>query len=157
MTEPVTNLHEHLTDWRRQHHMTLQDLSAATGTPISTLNRWENGNRRVTLDGLSLLAEAYGVKPWELLQPPPDTLVPPMLPPPGGRGRSVFPTQSSPVVVNSVRLERMERAVKAMFRERKRTRRLLREIMASRLAEEALDSSWLREPEVEIEGEQVAA
>jgi len=55
---------------RREREMTLADLSAATGTSVSTLSRLESGDRRPTLELLLPLAGAYGVTLDELVGAP---------------------------------------------------------------------------------------
>jgi transcriptional regulator with XRE-family HTH domain len=46
---------------RQQHHLTLADLSSATGISVSTLSRLEAGRRRPNLELLLPLARAYRV------------------------------------------------------------------------------------------------
>src|ERR1700736_2385646 len=56
---------------RQQHHMTLAELSAATGISVSTLSRLESGQRRPTLELLLPLAKAHGVPLDDLVGAPP--------------------------------------------------------------------------------------
>jgi transcriptional regulator with XRE-family HTH domain len=56
---------------RRQRETTLADLSAATGSSLTTLSRLESGARRPTLELLLPLARAHGVTLDELVGAPP--------------------------------------------------------------------------------------
>lgn len=56
---------------RQNRGMTLEQLSEATGTSLSTLSRLESGGRRPTLELLLPLAKAYGVQLDELVGAPP--------------------------------------------------------------------------------------
>lgn len=56
---------------RRQHEMTLAELSACTGIAVSALSRLESGIRRPHLEQLLVLAKALGVTLDELVGAPP--------------------------------------------------------------------------------------
>ena len=55
---------------RTQREMTLAELSAATGTSVSTLSRLESGDRKPTLELLLPLARVHGVTLDELVDAP---------------------------------------------------------------------------------------
>ena len=48
-----------------------RELAKLAGISKSALSRFERGERRVYLDLLGALAEALGVRPARLLEPPP--------------------------------------------------------------------------------------
>ena len=56
---------------RRRSDLTLTQLSASTGIPVSTLSRFEAGHRRPALEQVLRLAEAHGVSVDELIDAPP--------------------------------------------------------------------------------------
>ena len=56
---------------RLRRHVTLADLSAATGISVSTLSRLESGQRRPNLELLLPLAREHGVPLDELVGAPP--------------------------------------------------------------------------------------
>jgi transcriptional regulator with XRE-family HTH domain len=56
---------------RTERGQTLAEVAAAAGMDTSTLSRLESGARRLTLDHLSVLARALGVRSDDLLAAPP--------------------------------------------------------------------------------------
>ncbi|AOW49402.1 hypothetical protein A4R89_08220 [Acetobacter ascendens] len=64
-------LHEHLRAWRKYRGLTLEQTANIIGSKPNTLSGWETGSRKVDLDDLKKLADAYGVEPAALLFSPP--------------------------------------------------------------------------------------
>ena len=71
LDEAITAAGPRLRALRRQHDLTLEELSAQTGISTSTLSRLESGGRRPTLELLLPLARIYGVTLDELVGAPP--------------------------------------------------------------------------------------
>jgi transcriptional regulator with XRE-family HTH domain len=74
-----------LRDVRRQHGLSLQQVSARSGGVFGTsiLGAYERGERALSVGRLSALAELYGIPTWFLLPQPADGGgPPPAMPPP---------------------------------------------------------------------------
>lgn len=70
--EPGTkvNLHVHMKEWRNHREMPLVAVGKLIDRSDRTINAWENGTRKMTLDDLAALAKAYGVPPEALFHSP---------------------------------------------------------------------------------------
>ncbi|MFT9360716.1 helix-turn-helix domain-containing protein [Acetobacter okinawensis] len=64
-------LHIHLRAWRKHRGLTLEQTANMIGSKPNTISGWETGGRKVDLDDLKKLADAYGVDPAALLFAPP--------------------------------------------------------------------------------------
>ncbi|WP_366142132.1 helix-turn-helix domain-containing protein [Acetobacter cerevisiae] len=64
-------LHIHLRAWRKHRGLTLEQTANIIGSKLNTISGWETGGRKVDLDDLKKLADAYGVEPAALLFAPP--------------------------------------------------------------------------------------
>lgn len=64
-------LHIHLRAWRKHRGLTLEQTANIIGSKPNTISGWETGGRKVDLDDLKKLADAYGVEPAALLFAPP--------------------------------------------------------------------------------------
>jgi len=71
LDEAITAAGPRLRALRKQHDITLDELSAQTRISTSTLSRLESGGRRPTLELLLPLAKIYGVTLDELVGAPP--------------------------------------------------------------------------------------
>ena len=72
-----------LRDVRRQHGLSLQQVSGRSGSAFSTsiLGAYERGERALSVGRLAALAELYGIPAWLLLPQPPGTAAPAPAPP----------------------------------------------------------------------------
>lgn len=64
-------LHVHLRSWRKHRNLTLEQTANIIGSKPNTISGWETGGRKVDLDDLKKLADAYQVEPAALLFAPP--------------------------------------------------------------------------------------
>jgi len=71
LDEVLTAVGPRLRALRQERHVTLAELSAATGISVSTLSRLESGQRRATLELLLPLARTHRVPLDDLVGAPP--------------------------------------------------------------------------------------
>lgn len=59
-----------LAQWRKDRELTQEQLAERVGTYKGQISNWENGNRSLSFDVLSALAEALNIEPMDIFRDP---------------------------------------------------------------------------------------
>ncbi|MFC1491019.1 helix-turn-helix domain-containing protein [Nitrospinota bacterium] len=61
----------YLREWRKAKGFTLKGLGETAGVGFVTLSRAENGHQSLMVDTVEKIAQALGIAPGKLFEPPP--------------------------------------------------------------------------------------